>query len=479
MVQNRGSSRNGRRKQHTARSENQPCLDFGAVELVALADIRPSPENDTLYRPVDPRDPEIQSLSASIREHGVLDPLVITQDAFILSGHRRFAAAKLAGLEMVPCRRARILRSDPRFLPTLRECNRQRTKSIDEVLREEVIDADPDESYRALLQYRQKAVRVDIPTGVIEGRKRRAEITKAKGPFLSAIEIIIERLRNFWPLSDRTIHYQLLNDPPRIHASKERSVYANDLKSYKSLCELLTRARLAGRIPFAAIHDPTRTVTTWKVFRSPGPFIGGELEDFLKGYYRDLQAPQPCHLEIIGEKNTIGGIIRPVAADYAIPYMLARGYSSLPPRQVMAERFKRSGKDKLVLLVVSDHDPEGTDIPHAFARSMRDDFGIESVEFIKVALTREQVEELELRPGPTAKAGSSRRKRFVEEHGEHVFELEALEPERLQALLRSTIESVIDMKLFRAEQDKERNDAAYLAGVRRKVHELLKTLALD
>ena len=50
----------------------------------------------------------------------------------------------------------------------------------------------------------------------------------------------------------------------------------------------------------------------------------------------------------------------------------------------MAQRFKCSGKAQLVLLVLSDFDPEGEDIGHSFARSMRDDFRIRSIDFIKV-----------------------------------------------------------------------------------------------
>jgi hypothetical protein len=352
-------------------------------------------------------------------------------------------------------------------------------KSFDEVLREEIMSADPEEGYQKLLEHRAEAARVNIKTGTIEGYKRRAAISEAKQPFLDAIKTIIERLHRYLPLSDRQIHYQLLNDPPLIHASKPGSKYRNDMRSYKSLVELLTRARIAGLISFDAIHDPTRPVTTWRVDPSPGPFIRREADNFLKVYWRDRQTSQPLHIEILGEKNTVEGIIRPVAADYCIPYMLGRGYSSLPPRYEMAERFDLSGKDTLLLLVLSDYDPEGEDIPHSFARSMRDDFGIEGVEFVKVALTREQVQELNLPPGLTAKEGSSRRQKFVERHGEHVYELEAVEPDRLQTILRNAIESVLDMDLFRAEEQAERRDAAYIAGVRKAVHEMLGELQLD
>jgi hypothetical protein len=452
---------------------------LGKIELVPLSVIRPSPENDAIYGPVDPSDPDVQALAGSVGEHGIREPLVITFDDFILSGHRRYAAAKLAGLREIPCRRENILRTGPGFVVLLREYNRQRVKGIDVVLREEIISANPDDAYEELIQYRRDAARVNVETGIIRGEKRRAEITDAKKPFLDAIRSILDRLRSFWPLSDRLIHYQLLNAPPLIHARKRRSVYRNDRRSYKALVELLTRARIAGIIPFDAIADPTRPVTTWDVFRSPAPFIRREVDGFLKGYWRDLQAPQPCHVEIVGEKNTLAGIIRPVAEDYCIPFILGRGYSSLPPRHEMAQRFRTSGKERLILLVLSDQDPEGDDIPHSFARSMRDDFGIKAVDFIKVALTAEQVRDLGIPPGPTAnEKSSSRRKRFVEQHGEHVYELEAVEPERLQAILRQMIESVIDMPLFRAEQEKERQDAAYIAGVSRTILEMVEKLGL-
>jgi hypothetical protein len=445
----------------------------GVIELLPLSSIRPAAKNDKIYRPVDPTHPDLKSLARSIKKHGVREPLVITLDNVILSGHRRYAASKLAGLTEVPCRRESILSTDPGFLTLLCEYNRQRVKATDEILREEIVSANPEEAYQRLVEFREQSARVDVQTGTIRGMKHRAAITAAKAPFLAAIKGILDRLRAYWPLSDRQIHYQLLNDPPLIHASKPASVYANDQKSYKALTELLTRARIAGDIPFAAIHDPTRPVVTWDVFDSPAPFIRREVDNFLKGYYRDLQRPQPLHLEILGEKNTVASIIRPVADDFCIPYTLGRGYSSLPPRHDVARRFRRTGKDRLMLLVLSDFDPEGEDIAHSFARSMRDDFDIPNVDFIKVALTGKQVEELHLPPGPKAKPGSSRRRRFVEQHGEHVYELEAVEPDELQAMLRSAIESITDLALLNAELEREKQDAAYLEGVRRTVHAML------
>ena len=67
----------------------------------------------------------------------------------------------------------------------------------------------------------------------------------------------------------------------------------------------------------------------------------------------------------------------------------------------MAQRYWASGKEKLVLLVLSDFDPSGEDIAHSFARSMRDDFGISKIVPMKVALNRNQIDRLGLPPQMT------------------------------------------------------------------------------
>ena len=233
------------------------------IGLVSFLDrpidsIRPSPANDKLYRPVSANDPEIIALAKSIQANGLLQPLIITQDDVILSGHRRYVACRLAGMKVVPCRIEALRSTDPEFLTRLREYNRQRVKSMDEIAREELLSADPEEGYRVLMEYRKQRARVSTETVRIRGMKWRSEITKAKESMLQAIRAILEARRAFWPLTDRQIHYALLNNPPLVHGSKPDSTYQNTQRCYKATCELLTRARLVGLIPFAAIDDPTR-----------------------------------------------------------------------------------------------------------------------------------------------------------------------------------------------------------------------------
>ena len=55
-------------------------------------------------------DSDVSDLAASIKAHGMLHPITVTQDKaslglyyVLVAGHRRFAAAKQIGLKEIPC----------------------------------------------------------------------------------------------------------------------------------------------------------------------------------------------------------------------------------------------------------------------------------------------------------------------------------------------------------------------------------------
>jgi hypothetical protein len=289
---------------------------------------------------------------------------------------------------------------------------------------------------------------------------------------------VINSREEFWPISDRQIHYALLNNPPLRHSSKPASRYANNLQSYRDLTDLLTRARIDGIIPFDAIADETRPVTTWAVYREPAAYVRKQMKSLLRTYWRDLMQSQPNHIEVVVEKNSVAPICRQVCEDYCIPMTSGRGYCSLPPRHEMVGRYRKSGKEQLVLLLVSDFDPDGEEIAHSFARSLRDDFGIERIHPMKVALTAEQVQVFKLPPGMEAKRGSANHAKFVSRHGGQVWEVEALPPSELQRVLRAAIDSVIDVEAFQHERTNEQTDAHFLAGLRSTVVAALREATL-
>lgn len=444
-----------------------------------ISQIRPSPENRQLYKPVSPKDPAVQALAKLIKKHGILEPIVITRDGYILSGHRRWVAAKIAGLKRVPVRVFAICRErqPAKFLELLCAFNGYRNKGRGEILREEVVTSDPKDPLQ-LSNYLAECADITVEDQVeLREEKYRAGISAAKQPFLRAIQEVVQGLHGHWPLSVRQIHYKLLNDPPLKHAGKPDSYYRNDRASYQALVELTVRARLLYEIDWAAIDDETRPVETWDCHCDVQPFIRRELDVFLRDYRRDLMQSQPNHVEIVGEKLTIQSIIRPVAERFCIPYTIGRGFPSLPVRQQVEQRFYESGKKKLVLLFLTDHDPDGEEIVHSFARSMRDDFSIDPTA-IKVALTDKQVAQFDLPADNVseAKRSSSNYERFREEYGESVYELEAASPMQLQTALEEVIKSVIDVEAFNDEVAAEKKDLAFLAETRKKAQKALAPL---
>ena len=245
--------------------------------------------------------------------------------------------------------------------------------------------------------------------------------------------------------------------------------YRNDPASYKALTNLLLRARLTGDIPHHAIEDELRPIRVVSTYQNPADYIKAETEDFLRHYARDLLRGQAHHIEILVEKNAIRKHVELVADEYCIPCTTSRGYSSLTPRFEMVKRFKQSGKERLILLILSDFDPDGEEIAASFPRSLRDDFGLSSVTSRKVALSGDDVREHGLPFDMEANVKSPNYKKFVKKHGLNVAELDAAPLSLLQDKLRDAIESCLDMNLFQAELGKEKEDVAFIAAKKQMV----------
>ena len=97
----------------TVHSERQSGLGRGLAALIPQRSADPGPTEVPLARirpnPLQPRrhmgEAELEGLAASITDHGVLLPILVTQtlDGYqIVAGERRFRAAQLAGLERIP-----------------------------------------------------------------------------------------------------------------------------------------------------------------------------------------------------------------------------------------------------------------------------------------------------------------------------------------------------------------------------------------
>ncbi len=446
------------------------------LTLVSIFDLNESVENSYLYDP--PSDSEIEQLAESIKTRGLLDPIIITKDRYIISGHRRIAACRLLEKESVRCKVLPITYSKnrKRFIKLLREANRQRVKKVSEFIQEGIVDTSDKGASENLIIEKVRRSLVDIKSFEIEGEKKRFQI-KGNRPLLDVAIKVIDELRDYWPLSDRQIHYKLLNDPPLKNKNNPSSTYRNDAASYHLLTNILTRGRLFGLIPWEAIADETRPFVPWNVYNNTSLFIEEQLDGFMKNYHRNFLQSQPNWIEIMAEKLTLESIIRPVAMKYHIPYSIGRGYSSINPRHDLAVRFTENDKVKLITLILSDLDPDGDEIAQSFARSMRDDFGILRIYPIKVALTWDQVKALNLPASPDRKAkpkSKNFKKYFQKYQSDDVWELEALSPQQLQKMLDETVRGVINTDLFNQEMLNEKGERVELNEYRSKVFKAIQ-----
>jgi len=461
-----------------------------------VSSLIPSPENTLIYRPTYD-DPDITKLARDIKKNGC-DPLRVTLDGFILSGHRRHKALKINKTQFVRCLVWPIRRDEmpqDQYILLLRELNEQRHKTVAEQVREAMIDVSAEDAHKRLRQQRNKLISSADDNGVqplnIGGRKPRPKIGDDKADHVKYILEVVEQRRQFWPLSVRAVHYPLLNFNfvrgyywPRRHEAgygKRRVLrYLNDDGSYDATSELITRLRLDGTIPWKAFHDPTRPLTKFEAFKDVREYMRQAMSDFGAGYWRDLLQSQPNHVEVVVEKNTVYHMAQSVTEKYQIPTSSGRGFGSIDMWHELNERYRKSRKDCLVVIVLSDFDPEGEWIPLVGGQTLRDDFGVEAgkLRIIKAGVTKEQILKYNLPSMNFAKESSSNHQWFVDRNGgdDSVYELEALNPADMLRDLDNVIRSVIDVELYNREVEIEKSESPYLETFGKRVKEVVGTL---
>jgi hypothetical protein len=177
--------------------------ELDVVQVRSLDSIKPAPENDDVYNAIAWDDPEITELARSIKVRGLLDPILISRDGYIISGHRRRMAAYRAELDHVQVRVHPVSRTEnpDEFLKLLVEANSQRIKSASELLHESVIKVDPTEAHQQIVKdrkeksYQRKSN--DLTSVRPSANGSRCEISDAKQPFLDAVLRILEEQREY------------------------------------------------------------------------------------------------------------------------------------------------------------------------------------------------------------------------------------------------------------------------------------------
>jgi len=431
-------------------------------------------------------DTQMVALVESIQTRGLEEPLLLTADRYILSGLRRFYAITTyspawfrRAKNRIPCRiRPEVRREgNPQYHRELAEYNPQRIKKAGSLLKEALLRTSDAADLRAdIKDFDEASISVDCEFMQVDGSKCVENVSEKKKAFLDAAVAVIQELRSFWPLSVRQIHYRLLNNPPLMLTPKrskfksEKYRYKNDDASYQALVRLLRSARYHGHVSMSCIDDPTRPQQIFGGFDNLAEFLQQEVNGFLTGYHRDRQQGQLRHIEVFGEKSTLKNMIHRACGQYYVPYSLGRGFCSTPVWRDMAQRFKRSTKKRMSLIIISDFDPEGLELADDAIRTLADLWDV-PVDGHRIAVTREQIDELDLATDfNPAKDTSSRYKSFVERTGDtKTWEVESLEPDFVVEQIRAAIEANMDMDIFNAVLEQEETDSEELLRIREEI----------
>ena len=70
------------------------------MKFLPVSEIRPDPRNREVFAPLTQE--ELDYLAASIRDHGLINPITVTPDFMIIAGEQRYRAACQLGLEQIP-----------------------------------------------------------------------------------------------------------------------------------------------------------------------------------------------------------------------------------------------------------------------------------------------------------------------------------------------------------------------------------------
>lgn len=233
--------------------------------------------------------------------------------------------------------------------------------------------------------------------------------------------------------------------------------------NYKWLGDLINNGRLAGLLDWDAIEDRTRNLQGLSHWSSPAEIMRSAYSSFKI----DKWADQPNRIEVWVEKDALVGVLERVCNRHDVSYFACRGYVSQSEMWGAAQRllgYVQDGQD-VHILHLGDHDPSGIDM----SRDIEDRLGLfmgedsSSVTINRLALNWDQVEQYSPPPNP-AKATDARFISYQRQFGDESWELDALEPSVIDALIGDQILDLRDDDLW---DTKKAEEADHVQSLRR------------
>jgi len=198
----------------------------------------------------------------------------------------------------------------------------------------------------------------------------------------------------------------------------------------------------------------------------------------------DRWVRQRERVEVWIEKDALVGVIEGVCRRNDVPYFSCRGYTSQSEMWGAAQRiggYLDDGATSVTLLHLGDHDPSGIDMTRDIAARLArflsgDGYDPAAVVVERIALTLDQVYHYALPPNP-AKITDARAAAYIARFGSESWELDALDPPTLVALIEAAIDAHRDDERWAADTARQLVHRRELAQAARRWDEVVAFLA--
>lgn len=270
---------------------------------------------------------------------------------------------------------------------------------------------------------------------------------KRLGLIETADQIMQEYAGQGFDLTLRQLYYQFV----------ARGLLPNTERSYKNLGVTVSDGRLAGLLDWDRLVDRTRALKERNSWDTPEQIIRACAYQFHLDWWKD----QPFYGEVWVEKEALIGVLQKACDPLDVPFFACKGYVSQSAMWRASERFRWQQRPK-VLFYLGDHDPSGLDM----TRDINDRLITfdTAVEVTRLALNMDQIEEYQPPPNP-AKLSDSRCAKYIEEWGSKSWELDALEPQVLVALITTAVMERIHLPTFEEQRLEEKEHRAAIGTV--------------
>lgn len=245
-----------------------------------------------------------------------------------------------------------------------------------------------------------------------------------------------------------------------------RGWVANRTSEYKRLGTIVDDARYAGLIDWDHIVDRTREFEEQPHWGSVHEEGDQSALDFVRAVMPQFRISkwdnQPVRVEVWVEKEALLDVIARPAKDLDLGWFACRGYTSSSAAHEAAERIEGyldGAAERVVILHLGDHDPSGIDMSRDIERRFMtflqgDGYDSSRVEIRRIALNMDQVRQHKPPPNP-AKMTDSRFGGYAKVHGLTSWELDALDPPTIDALIRAEVDAERDEVLWDEAKGRE------------------------